>query len=60
MNGTILWDDGWSFRKTMLGVMYEEALAGEFLEVDIPHDWLIYDTTICIRAVWAGTEKASI
>ncbi len=44
MNGTILWDDGWSFRKTMLGVMYEEALAGEFLEVDIPHDWLIYDT----------------
>ena len=28
----------------MLGVLYEEALAGEFLEVDIPHDWLIYDT----------------
>lgn len=44
MNRTDLWDDGWSFRKTALGVTYEEALAGEFTAVDIPHDWLIYDT----------------
>ena len=44
MNRTDLWDDGWSFRKTTLGVAYEEALAGEFTAVDIPHDWLIYDT----------------
>ena len=43
MNRTDLWDDGWSFRKTALGVAYEEALAGEFT-ADIPHDWLIYDT----------------
>ena len=44
MNRTDLWDDGWSFRKTALGAAYEEALAGEFTAVDIPHDWLIYDT----------------
>ena len=44
MNKTILWNDGWGFRKTVLGTAYSEALAGEFAAVDIPHDWLIYDT----------------
>ncbi len=44
MNKTILWDDGWNFRKTALGVTYNEALAGGFTGVDIPHDWMIYDT----------------
>ena len=39
MNRTILWDNGWSFRKTMLGVSYDEALAGEFSKVEILGHW---------------------
>lgn len=37
-----LFCDGWEFAKTPLGTEYSEALA--FEPVDIPHDWLIYDT----------------
>lgn len=44
MNKTVLWDDGWCFRKTSLGVTLDEALDEKFDAVDIPHDWLIYDT----------------
>ena len=44
MNKTVLWDDGWCFKKTSLGVTLDEALDEKFNAVDIPHDWLIYDT----------------
>ena len=46
MNKKILWNSGWSFLKTAPGTTYEQALARsqEFQAVDIPHDWLIYDT----------------
>lgn len=40
-----LFNDGWSFRKTKTDGTYEEAVSGEGWErVDIPHDWLIYQT----------------
>ena len=44
MNKKVLWDDGWSFKKTSLGVTLNEALTEKFDAVDIPHDWMIYDT----------------
>ncbi|MCM1268655.1 MAG: DUF4982 domain-containing protein [Bacteroidales bacterium] len=46
MNEKMLWNGGWSFLKTEPGTMYEQATgrAQEFQAVDIPHDWLIYDT----------------
>ncbi len=46
MNKKILWNGGWSFLKTAPGTTYEQAAARsqEFQAVDIPHDWLIYDT----------------
>lgn len=44
MNRTILWNDGWSFTKTPLGTDVDLALKGDYHSVDIPHDWLIYDT----------------
>lgn len=45
MNGRYLWNEGWSFLKTPAGTAYEEAVKRkeEFMPVDIPHDWLIYD-----------------
>lgn len=41
----VLWNTGWSFLKTELGTGIEEAesRAGEFMPVELPHDWLIYD-----------------
>ena len=46
MNGRYLWNEGWSFLKTPAGTVYEEAVKRkkEFAAVDIPHDWLIYDS----------------
>lgn len=46
MNNKTLWNGGWSFLKTAPGTTYEQAIgrAQEFQAVDIPHDWLIYDT----------------
>lgn len=46
MNKKTLWNGGWSFLKTAPGTTYEQAAARsqEFQAVDIPHDWLIYDT----------------
>ena len=46
MNNKTLWNGGWSFLKTAPGTTYEQAAARsqEFQAVDIPHDWLIYDT----------------
>lgn len=45
MNGKYSWNDGWSFLKTPVGTSYVEATARqeEFMPVDIPHDWLIYN-----------------
>ena len=40
-----LFNDGWSFQKTKTECMFEEAVNDERWErVDIPHDWLIYQT----------------
>ena len=44
MNTKKLWNDGWSFLKTKLGTEYEDAMGQQFKPVDIPHDWMIYDT----------------
>lgn len=46
MKGRYLWNEDWSFLKTAAGTMYEEAVKRkqEFVPVDIPHDWLIYDS----------------
>ena len=40
-----LWTDGWEFLKVPLGTGYEDACAHkkEFVPVELPHDWLIYD-----------------
>lgn len=38
----MLFCNGWEFAKTPLGTEYSEDLNWE--RVDIPHDWLIYDT----------------
>lgn len=42
-----LFNGGWKFLKTELGTGLKQALArqAEFVPVDIPHDWLIYDST---------------
>ncbi|MDE7178819.1 MAG: DUF4982 domain-containing protein [Lachnospiraceae bacterium] len=46
MNKKMLWNGGWSFLKTEPGTSYEQVMGRlqEFQAVDIPHDWLIYDT----------------
>lgn len=42
MRKNILLNKGWEFAKTPLGTEYSDELAWK--AVDIPHDWLIYDT----------------
>ncbi len=41
-----LFTDGWTFLKTKLEATWEEmeARKGEFKPVELPHDWLIYNT----------------
>ncbi|HBG01219.1 MAG TPA: hypothetical protein DDW87_06570, partial [Firmicutes bacterium] len=43
MGKTILLNDGWEFAKSALDVAEPTSLG--FAPVDLPHDWLIYDTT---------------
>lgn len=40
-----LWNEGWSFLRLEVGTELADALEREkdFVPVDIPHDWLIYD-----------------
>lgn len=42
MNRKILFNDGWEFAKSGLDVQSPEGLT--FTPVDLPHDWLIYNT----------------
>ena len=46
MNSRTLWNDNWYFAKTALGVNWEDRQIWEakMQPVDLPHDWLIYDT----------------
>ncbi|MCM1047849.1 MAG: DUF4982 domain-containing protein [Clostridiales bacterium] len=46
MNEKILWNDGWTFLKTKPETTPAQAAERlqEFKPVDIPHDWLIYDS----------------
>ena len=46
MNSRTLWNDNWQFAKTALGVKWEDRQTWEvkMQPVDLPHDWLIYDT----------------
>ncbi len=46
MENRILFNDNWSFLKTELGTELSDIQVrrGEFQPVDLPHDWLIYDT----------------
>ncbi|HCR40865.1 MAG TPA: glycoside hydrolase family 2, partial [Lachnospiraceae bacterium] len=41
-----LFNDGWQFTKRAIGTKLEDMNADDirWTEVDIPHDWLIYDT----------------
>lgn len=43
MSETILFNDGWQFAKGPLDMGDPNGL--EFAAVDLPHDWLIYDST---------------
>jgi len=42
MNKKILLNDGWEFAKSNLGCTNSDALS--FETIDVPHDWLIYNT----------------
>lgn len=42
MNRTILFNDGWEFAKS--GLETDDCSALRFELVDVPHDWLIYNT----------------
>ncbi|MEJ6949654.1 glycoside hydrolase family 2 TIM barrel-domain containing protein [Natronospora cellulosivora (SeqCode)] len=42
MNKKTLFNDGWEFAKSELGLASADGL--EFKAIDIPHDWLIYNT----------------
>jgi Beta-galactosidase/beta-glucuronidase len=44
--GKHLWNDGWLFLKTPVGMTFEEAAKRkeEFMPVVLPHDWLIQDS----------------
>ncbi len=42
MNTQMLFNDGWTFAKSSLNVSDAKKL--DFKPVDIPHDWLIYDS----------------
>ncbi|MGN7940302.1 glycoside hydrolase family 2 TIM barrel-domain containing protein [Virgibacillus sp. 6R] len=42
MNKKILFNDGWEFAKSSLEVTEHSSL--NFQQVDLPHDWLIYNT----------------
>ncbi len=46
MNQKILWNEGWQFAKTDLSVAWEDRTQWEkgMTAVDLPHDWLIYNT----------------
>lgn len=46
MNGIHLWNDGWSFLKMAEDAVFWQAeeRKADFALVDIPHDWLIYDS----------------
>lgn len=46
MENRILFNDNWSFLKTELGTELSDIQTrkGDFRPVDLPHDWLIYDT----------------
>lgn len=44
MNTKTLFNDGWEFAKSSLGVDREEIASLAFESVDLPHDWLIYNT----------------
>ena len=42
MRETVLFCDGWEFSLQPVGTEYSDSF--EWQQVDIPHDWLIYDT----------------
>ena len=44
MSGKILWNSNWEFGKVLYGEDRLEEAPAEWQQVDIPHDWLIYDT----------------
>ncbi len=47
-----LFNDNWCFCKFPLEVSLEQIFStGEWTPVDLPHDWMIYDTTNLYEAV---------
>ena len=46
-----LFNDGWEFAKQVLTETKNEEVPSVFIPVEIPHDWLIYDSynLLCMR-----------
>lgn len=46
-----LWNDGWEFTEVPVGTPAQEMFCSgqDWLTVDLPHDWLIYDATDLYR-----------
>ena len=53
-----LFCNDWEFYKAAFGSDYSENFA--FKPVDIPHDWLIYNTMTYMKLLQAGTERISL
>lgn len=43
-NRSVNFDNGWEFALLENGTGYDNAVKADFKPVEIPHDWLIYDT----------------
>ena len=50
INRTTNFDNGWEFALLENGAGYENAVKNSFKPVEIPHDWLIYDTNDLYRS----------
>lgn len=51
MSKRCLWNDGWVFTEKQIGTQAEDVFAEnqDWQEIDLPHDWLIYDATDLYR-----------
>ena len=57
-----LFNDGWKFTKQPIGTSLEQIQSKEtaWNPVEIPHDWLIYDTNNLYETGKGGTVKFSL
>ncbi|MGN0597571.1 MAG: sugar-binding domain-containing protein, partial [Ruminiclostridium sp.] len=66
MNNRQLWNNGWQFAKTAPNTDISQVDSFDFARVDLPHDWLIYNTKDLYESSFGWykknfevTEKAS-